>query len=134
MPQTQRGKTEAYAAPIVRNRRKRRLTAGQTVFTPPSVSPGVKHVVEGTQTTVPRQVASASGGFLGGLLTKIWPEKLRQDFERKQKARESIVSLPDPDDLRTAVRRRREAARRRRRGRLGTILSRGGNERQDTLG
>ncbi len=123
--------------PKIKKRReqaKRGKIQGQNLFTPPSVTRGVPHTVEGTQTGATGKLARAftGGGLLARAIRKAAPRYLEKKYEERQAARRKIKSLPVIDDIRDRTRRRKEAARRRR-GRASTVLN-GRGDRRDTLG
>lgn len=120
-------------APIIRSKRRRYQTS--------SVVEGVQHIIEGMPERDVRTASFQPGAHRGlspkeryaqgGLASTLFNARERKawgtevaDFRRKQEMRRSIVSLPDPEDLRELTELRREAARRRRRGRAGTMLAR----------
>jgi len=120
----------------------------KTAYTPKSVIPGIPHVIEGapkfssviTQSETKRDMSYLSGGAqdmlkLQGRYDDVAYQKKEDPsvkaaldvFQRKQKARQRIAPIADPEA--GQAERRRRAARRRMRGRLGTMLS-----ERDTLG
>jgi len=135
-----------FSAPLVRKNKgkSRTTTTSQSAYTPASVKPGIRHVIEGRDNLTLNKTTTPGRKVLGQAYKNAAPDyhygptrtKSNQGevdaalkgYKLEDEARSRLRTIPDADAARTAE--RKKAARRRMRGRLGTMLS----GQRETLG